>query len=107
MKTEFHNKSREFYNENEDVAVMMFDINHGYRRCSSIDLILSEGSCQKTQSAEKVGGGGYVINQLMKLLDPKKWDAWDFSMKWVIGGSHCPNPNYFCRLRLTTPQIYK
>ena len=39
VKTEFHNKSREFYNENEDVAVMMFDINHGYRRCSSIDLI--------------------------------------------------------------------
>jgi len=32
VKTEFHNKSREFYNENEDVAVMMFDINHGYRR---------------------------------------------------------------------------
>ena len=64
VKTEFHNKSREFYNENEDVAVMMFDINHGYRRCSSIDLIqymgrrLSDASCQKTQSAENFGGGG-------------------------------------------------
>lgn len=32
VKTEFMNKSREFYNENSDIAVMMFDINHGYRR---------------------------------------------------------------------------
>jgi len=32
VKTEFMNKSREFYNENSDIAVMMFDIHHGYRR---------------------------------------------------------------------------
>ena len=35
VKTEFMNKSREFYNENSDIAVMMFDINHGYRRYNS------------------------------------------------------------------------
>merc|ERR1712106_310798 len=32
VKTEFMNKSRDYYNENEDIAVMMFDIHHGYRR---------------------------------------------------------------------------
>jgi hypothetical protein len=32
VKAEFRNKSREFYNDNEDIAVMMFDINYGYRR---------------------------------------------------------------------------
>jgi len=32
VKTEFMNKSRAYYNENEDIAVMMFDIHHGYRR---------------------------------------------------------------------------
>jgi hypothetical protein len=32
VKTEFMNKSREFYNENEDIAVMMFDISYGYKR---------------------------------------------------------------------------
>merc|ERR1712106_600600 len=32
VKTEFGNKSRDYYNENEDIALMMFDINHGYRR---------------------------------------------------------------------------
>lgn len=32
VKTEFRNKTKELYNENEDIAVMMFDINHGYRR---------------------------------------------------------------------------
>ena len=33
VKAEFMNKSKEFYNDNEDIAVMMFDINYGYRRC--------------------------------------------------------------------------
>ena len=33
VKTEFLNKSQETYNENEDIAVMMFDISHGYIRC--------------------------------------------------------------------------
>ena len=32
VKTEFLNKSQETYNENEDIAVMMFDISHGYIR---------------------------------------------------------------------------
>ena len=32
VKTEFLNKSTETYNENEDIAVMMFDVNHGYIR---------------------------------------------------------------------------
>merc|ERR1719429_617512 len=32
VKTEFLNKSQETYNENEDIAVMMFDVNHGYIR---------------------------------------------------------------------------
>jgi len=32
VKTEFTNKSREFYNDNEDIAVMMFDMNYGYWR---------------------------------------------------------------------------
>ena len=32
VKTEFTNKSREFYNDNEDIAVMMFDMNYGYLR---------------------------------------------------------------------------
>jgi len=32
VKTEFKNKSQEYYNENEDIAVMMFDISHGYIR---------------------------------------------------------------------------
>ena len=32
VKTEFTNKSREFYNDNEDIAVMMFDIKYGYQR---------------------------------------------------------------------------
>ena len=32
VKTEFRNKSQEYYNENEDIAVMMFDISHGYIR---------------------------------------------------------------------------
>ena len=33
VKAEFMNKSKEYYNDNEDIAVMMFDINYGYRRC--------------------------------------------------------------------------
>lgn len=32
VKTEFLNKSGETYNENEDIAVMMFDVSHGYIR---------------------------------------------------------------------------
>lgn len=32
VKAEFKNKSKDFYNDNEDIAVMMFDINYGYRR---------------------------------------------------------------------------
>jgi len=32
VKAEFQNKSKEYYNDNEDIAVMMFDINYGYRR---------------------------------------------------------------------------
>eukprot|EP00090_Calanus_glacialis_P012013 TRINITY_DN20461_c0_g1_i1.p1 TRINITY_DN20461_c0_g1~~TRINITY_DN20461_c0_g1_i1.p1 ORF type:complete len:299 (-),score=42.69 TRINITY_DN20461_c0_g1_i1:182-1078(-) len=32
IKTEFGNKSRDYYNDNEDIALLMFDINHGYRR---------------------------------------------------------------------------
>jgi len=32
IKTEFVNKSRDYYNENEDIALLMFDISHGYRR---------------------------------------------------------------------------
>jgi len=42
VKTEFTNKSREFYNDNEDIAVMMFDMNYGYLRKqdqSKLDLI--------------------------------------------------------------------
>jgi len=43
VKTEFGNKSREFvYNDNEDLAVMMFDINYGYKRkedAIKLDLI--------------------------------------------------------------------
>jgi len=42
VRTEFMNKSREFYNENEDIAVMMFDINYGYKRkedAINMDLI--------------------------------------------------------------------
>ena len=41
VKAEFMNKSKEFYNDNEDIAVMMFDINYGYRRC-----------CRKLTNAE-------------------------------------------------------
>ncbi|XP_023338150.1 uncharacterized protein LOC111708878 [Eurytemora carolleeae] len=36
------NKSKEFYNDNEDIAVMMFDINYGYKRkedAIKLDLI--------------------------------------------------------------------
>jgi len=41
VKTEFLNKSTETYNENEDIAVMMFDVNHGYiRREDAIKLEL-------------------------------------------------------------------
>jgi len=32
VKAEFRNKSKEYYNDNEDIAVMMFDINYGFRR---------------------------------------------------------------------------
>jgi len=32
VKAEFKNKSKEFYNDNEDIAVMIFDINYGYRK---------------------------------------------------------------------------
>lgn len=42
VKTEFMNKSREFYNDNEDIAVMMFDISYGYKRkedAINLDLI--------------------------------------------------------------------
>lgn len=42
VKTEFRNKSREFYNDNEDLAVMMFDIHYGYKRkedAIKLDLI--------------------------------------------------------------------
>jgi len=42
VKTEFTNKSREFYNDNEDIAVMMFDMNYGYWRkedAARLDLI--------------------------------------------------------------------
>lgn len=42
VKTEFTNKSREFYNDNEDIAVMMFDMNYGYWRkedTAKLDLI--------------------------------------------------------------------
>jgi len=42
VKTEFTNKSREFYNDNEDIAVMMFDMNYGYWRkedAAKLDLI--------------------------------------------------------------------
>jgi len=42
VKTEFMNKSREYYNDNEDIAVMMFDINYGYKRredAIKLDLI--------------------------------------------------------------------
>jgi len=42
VKTEFMNKSREYYNDNEDIAVMMFDVNYGYKRkedAIKLDLI--------------------------------------------------------------------
>jgi len=42
VKAEFKNKSKDFYNDNEDIAVMMFDINYGYRRkedAIKLDLI--------------------------------------------------------------------
>ena len=38
VKTEFTNKSREFYNDNEDIAVMMFDMNYGYWRFVTCSL---------------------------------------------------------------------
>ena len=37
VKTEFLNKSQETYNENEDIAVMMFDVSHGYIRFGSYE----------------------------------------------------------------------
>lgn len=42
VQAEFRNKSKEFYNDNEDIAVMMFDINYGYKRkedAIKLDLI--------------------------------------------------------------------
>ena len=52
VRTEFMNKSREFYNENEDIAVMMFDINYGYKRYTDIraDLYIDPLSTNITQS---------------------------------------------------------
>ena len=38
VKTEFSNKSREFYNDNEDIAVMMFDMNYGYWRFVTLHI---------------------------------------------------------------------
>jgi len=32
VQTEFSNKSKEFYNDNEDIALMMFDIKYGHLR---------------------------------------------------------------------------
>merc|ERR1711997_1266035 len=32
VRTEFSNKSKEFYNDNEDIALMMFDIKYGHQR---------------------------------------------------------------------------
>ena len=32
VRTEFSNKSKEYYNENEDIALMMFDMKYGYQR---------------------------------------------------------------------------
>ena len=32
VQTEFSNKSKEFYNDNEDIAMMMFDIKYGHLR---------------------------------------------------------------------------
>ena len=32
VRTEFSNKSKEFYNDNEDIALMMFDIKYGHLR---------------------------------------------------------------------------
>ena len=34
VRTEFSNKSKEFYNDNEDIALMMFDIKYGHLRYS-------------------------------------------------------------------------
>ena len=45
MKTEFLNKSQETYNENEDIAVMMFDISHGYIRCVVSRYLVSSVYC--------------------------------------------------------------
>jgi len=36
VRTEFSNKSKEFYNDNEDIALMMFDIKYGHLRKSEI-----------------------------------------------------------------------
>ena len=32
VRTEFSNKSKEYYNENEDIALMMFEMKYGYQR---------------------------------------------------------------------------
>ena len=32
VQTEFSNKSKEFYNDNEDIALMMFDMKYGQLR---------------------------------------------------------------------------
>ena len=32
VRTEFSNKSKEFYNDNEDIALMMFDMKYGHLR---------------------------------------------------------------------------
>ena len=44
VQTEFSNKSKEFYNDNEDIALMMFDIKYGHLRWVQIQLYLLRGS---------------------------------------------------------------
>ena len=36
VQTEFSNKSKEFYNDNEDIALMMFDMKYGQMRYNYI-----------------------------------------------------------------------
>ena len=38
VQTEFSNKSKEFYNDNEDIALMMFDIKYGHLRCVYVEI---------------------------------------------------------------------
>ena len=100
VKAEFMNKSKEYYNDNEDIAVMMFDINYGYRRWMEMMMrkrVLSPCLCFLPPKAAEVDFLAHSLSQMtfsVPTLDFHKMDS--FSQGFMsleicqISHSHTP-----------------